>query len=93
MILLISFIILAEQLKRFSTVYDEHPTKTHIKHLLFIDNLQLIGVELQKLIQRVRAFSEDICMEFEVDKCDKTTMKEIKSFHSQLSHQQRGTRT
>jgi len=50
MILLISFIILAEQLKKFNTVYDEHPTKTYKKHLLFMDNLKLIGVELQKLI-------------------------------------------
>ena len=37
---------------------DEHPTKTHTEHLLFIDNLKLIGVELQKLLQRVRTFSE-----------------------------------
>jgi len=39
-------------------VCDEHPTKTHTEHLLFIDNLKLIGVELQKLLQRVRTFSE-----------------------------------
>jgi hypothetical protein len=53
MILFISFIILAEQLNSFNTVYDEHPTKSHITHLLFMDNLKLIGIELQKLIQRV----------------------------------------
>jgi len=51
---------------------------TQQRHLLFVDNLKLIGVELKKLIQMVRTFSEDICMEFEVDKCAKITPREIK---------------
>jgi len=92
MIIFISFIILAEQLIWFNTVYEEHPTKTHVTHLLFMDNLKLRGLELQKLIQRVRTFSEDICMEFELEKCAKIALKKKKSLHRQHLHQ-RSTRT
>jgi hypothetical protein len=63
MIIFINFNILEEQLNRFNTVYEEHPTKTRTTQLFSTDNLKLIDVELQKLIQRVRTFSEDISME------------------------------
>jgi hypothetical protein len=93
MIIFINFNILTEQLNRFNTVYEEHPTKTRTTQLLSMDNLKLIGVELQKLIQRVRTFSEDISMEFEVDKYTKTALKKDKSLHPQYLHQQRSTTT
>jgi hypothetical protein len=47
-----------------------------------MENLKLIGVEIQKLIQRVRTFSEDICIELEVDNCAKVAMKKNKSLHT-----------
>jgi hypothetical protein len=42
---------LTEQMNKFNTGYEEHRTKTKISHLLYMDNLKLIGKtekELQK---------------------------------------------
>jgi hypothetical protein len=59
-----------------------------------MDNLKLIGGELQKLIQRVGTFSEDISMVFEVYKRAKIALKKKnKSLHSQHLYQKRSTRT
>jgi hypothetical protein len=45
---------LTEQLNRLNTGYEEHTTKTKISHLLYMDDLKLLGKseeELQKQIQ------------------------------------------
>ena len=50
-----------------------------------MDGLKLIGKreeELQKQMQGVRTFSDDILMEFELDKCAKTVLKKGKPVHS-----------
>jgi hypothetical protein len=63
----ICLIPLTEQLNRLNTGYEEHTTKTKISHLLYMDDLKLIAKseeELQKQIQTVKAFSDDIHMEF-----------------------------
>jgi len=60
------------------TGYEEHTTKTKISHLLYIDDLKLIvksGEELQKEIQTVKAFSDDIHMEFGLEKYAKIAFK------------------
>jgi hypothetical protein len=73
-------------LSRLNTGYEEHTTKTKMCHLLYMDNLKLLGrsqEELQKQIQTVATFSDDICMEFGLDKCAKVVLKKGKLVHSQ----------
>jgi len=82
----ICLIPLTEQLNRLNTGYEEHTTKTKISHLLFMDDLKLIAKseeELQKQIQTVKNFSDDIHMEFGLEKCAKIAFKRSKFVHSQ----------
>jgi hypothetical protein len=82
----ICLIPLTEQLNRFSTGYEQHIRKTKILHLLYIDGLKLIAKsqeELRKQIQTVKTFSDDIHMEFGLEKCAKITFKKGKLIHSQ----------
>ena len=65
----ICLVPLTEQLNRLNTGYEEHTTKTKISHLLYLDDLKLIAKseeELQKQIQRVTNFSDDINMELDL---------------------------
>ena len=65
-----------KQQHRLNTGYEEHITKTKISHLLYVDDLKLIAKseeELRKQIQRVKSFSNDIHMDFGLDKCAKIT--------------------
>jgi hypothetical protein len=58
---------LTEQLNSLNTGYEQHTTQTKISHLLYMDDLKLIAKseeELQKQIQRVKIFSDDIHMKF-----------------------------
>jgi len=67
----ICLIPLTEQLNRLNTGYEEHTTKTKISHLLYMDDLKLIAKseeELQKQIQTVKTFSDDIHMTFGLEK-------------------------
>jgi hypothetical protein len=82
----ICLIPLTEQLNRLNTGNEEHATKTKISHLLQVDYLKLIAKseeELQKQIQTVKAFSDDINMEFGLEKCAKITFKRGKLTHLQ----------
>ena len=77
---------LTEQLNKLNTGYEEQTTQTKISHLLYMDDLKLIAKseeELQKQIQTVKTFSDDIHMEFGLDKCVKFTFKGGKLTHSQ----------
>jgi len=65
-----------------TTGYEEHTTKTKISHLLYMDNLKLIA-KSEEEIQRVKIFSDDIHMEFGLEKCAKTAFKRGKLDHSQ----------
>jgi len=65
--------------------YKEHTTYTNISHLLYIDSLKLIGKtqeQLLKQMQVVRTFSDDIHMEFGVQRCAKIVLKRGKLVHS-----------
>ena len=67
----ICLIPLTEQLNRLNTGYEEYATKTKISHLLYMGDLKLIAKsekELQKEIQTVKIFSDDINMEFGLGK-------------------------
>jgi hypothetical protein len=69
-----------------NTGYEEHTTKTKISYLLYMDDLKLIAKsdeEIQKEIQTVKIFSDDIHLEFGLEKCAKITFKRCKLIHSQ----------
>jgi hypothetical protein len=73
-------------LNKLNTGYEEHTTKTKVSHLPYIVDLKAIRKteeELQKQIQVVRTFSDDIHLEFELDKCAKIVFKKGKFNHSQ----------
>ena len=60
--------------------------KTKISHLLYMDDLKLIAKsdeELQKQIQTVKTFSDDIHMDFGLEKCANITFKKGKLIHLQ----------
>ena len=82
----ICLIPLTEQLNELNTGYEEHTTKSKISHLLHMDDLKPIAKSeenLQKQIQRVKIFSDDINMEFGLEKCTKITFKRGKLTHLQ----------
>jgi hypothetical protein len=82
----ICLIPLTEQLNTLNTGYEEHTTKTKISHLLYMDDLKLIAKseeELQREIQTVKIFSDNIHMEFGLKKCAKHTLKRGKLISSQ----------
>jgi hypothetical protein len=45
----ISSILLTEQLNRLHMAYEEHTANTKIPHLLYMDNLKLIGKLVEEL--------------------------------------------
>ena len=76
-----------EQLNRMNTGYEQHTTKTKISHLLYMDDLKLIvksEEELQTQIQTVKTFSDDIHMEFGLEKCAKIAFKRGKLVYFQI---------
>jgi hypothetical protein len=82
----ICLIPLTEQLNRLNTGYEEHTTKTKTSHLLYMDGLKLIcksEKELQKHILMGKSFSDDIHVEFGLEKCAKIAFKRGKLVHSQ----------
>ena len=74
----ICLIPLTEQMNKLNTGYEEHTTKTKISHLLYMDDLKLIAKteeELQKQIQTVKTLSDDVHLEFGLEKCAKIALK------------------
>ena len=58
---------------------EEHTTKTKISHLLYMDDLKLIAKseeELQKQIQTVKTFSDDIHVEFGLQNVPRLHLRE-----------------
>jgi len=82
----VCLIPLTEQLNRFNKGNEEHTKKTKISHLLYMNDLKLIAKseeELQKQIQTVKTFIDNIYMEFELEKCAKIAVKRGKLVYSQ----------
>jgi len=82
----ICLIPLTEQLNGVNTGYEDHTTKTKISHLLYMDDLKLIAKseeELQKERQTVKNFTDDIHMEFGLEKYAKIAFKRGKLVHLQ----------
>jgi hypothetical protein len=69
-----------------NTGYKGHTTKTKISHLLYTDDFKLnakLEEELQKQIQTVKTFSDDIHMEFGLEECAEISFKRGKLVHLQ----------
>ena len=59
-------------LKKSKVAYEFSESKEKINHLLFVDDLKLYSRSkkgLDSLVQTVCVFSEDIGMEFGIEKC------------------------
>jgi len=81
----ISLIPLTQHLNKLNG-HEEHTAKSKVLHLPHMDHLQLIGEteeELQKQMQVVRNFSDDIHKEFGLEKCAKSLLKRGKLVQSQ----------
>lgn len=74
----ITLISLSKELNRTKTGYKVRGNEKAINHLLFMDDLKLIAKnesELGQQILIVKKFSDDIRMEFGLDKCAKVMLK------------------
>ena len=63
--------------------YQFSSNREKIHHLLFMDDLTIYAKNekgLESLIQTVRIFSDDIDIEFGIDKCTTLVMKRGKSY-------------
>ena len=68
----LALILLNSILRKAKTAYEFSESEEKINHLLFMDDLKLYsGSEkgLDSLVQTVCVFSEDIGMEFGIEKC------------------------
>ena len=68
-------------LRKAKAAYEFSETKEKINHLLFMDDLKLYSRSkkgLNSLVQTVRVFSEDIGMEFGIEKCATLVMEKGK---------------
>ena len=66
-------------------LYEFSESKEKINHLLFTDNLKLYGwseKELVSLVQTVHTFTEDIGMEFGIEKCTMLVMEKVEIMKS-----------
>ncbi len=72
-------------LRKVSAGYEMKKDGCKINHLLFMDDLKLFAkneAEIDSLVQTVRIFSDDIGMQFGLEKCASMTMKRGKRVHS-----------
>ena len=68
-------------LRKVKAGYEFSESKKKINHLLFMDDLKLYSQSekgLDSLVQTVRVFSEDIGMEFGIEKCAMLVMEKGK---------------
>ena len=68
-------------LRKAEAAYEFSESKVKINHLLFMDDLKLYSQSekgLDSLVQTVRVFSEDIGMEFGIEKCAMLVMEKEK---------------
>ena len=65
-------------IRKCKEAYKFSNSKERINHLIYMDNLKLYGKTdkgLDSLIEAVRIFSSDMCMEFEIEKCNILILK------------------
>ena len=79
--LLLALILLSLILRKAKAAYEFSESKKKINHLLFMDDSKLYNRsenELDSLVQTVRVFSEDIGIEFGIEKCAMLVMEKGK---------------
>ena len=87
LVYVLALIPLSLILRKAKSAYEFSESKEKINHLLFIDDLKLYNQSekgLDSLLQTVRVFSEDIRMEFGIEKCAMLVMEKgkiVKSVH------------
>ena len=72
LVFVLALIPLSLLLRKAKAAYEFSESKENISHLLFMDDLKLYSRSekgLDSLVQTVRIFSEDIGMEFGIEKC------------------------
>jgi hypothetical protein len=77
----IALIPVTHELNRYNCGYQIHGTEGKISHLLYMDDLKLIGRSKEGLtneIQIVKTFSNDIKMKFGWEKCARICLKSDK---------------
>ena len=68
-------------LRKAKAAYEFSESKDKINHLLFMDDLKFYSQsekELESLVRTIRVFSEDIGMEFGIEKCATLLMEKRK---------------
>ena len=78
LLFLIAMMPLSHILRKYSTGYKLSKSKEKINHLMYMDDIKLFTKnekELETLIQTVIIYSQDIEMEFGVEKCIMLVMK------------------
>ena len=78
LLFVISLIPMSFILRRVKAGYELGKEEISVNHLLYMDDLKLFGrneKELDMLVNTVRVFSNDICMQFGVSKCGVLVMK------------------
>ena len=92
LVLVLALIPLSLILRKAKTAYEFSESKEKINHLLFMDDLKLYSRSekgLDSLVQIVCVFSEDIGMEFGIEKCAMLVMEKekiVKSVVTELSN-------
>ena len=78
LLFIVSLLPLTVLLRKSGMGYQMSKTGTKVSHLLYMDDLKLYGKtrnELESLMNTVRIFSNDIKMEFGLDKCATLSVK------------------
>ena len=78
LVFVLALILLSLILRKAKAAYEFSESKEKINHLLFIDDLKLYSRSekgLHSLVQAVHVFSEDIGMEFGIEKCPMSVME------------------
>ena len=81
LVFVLALILLSLILRKAKTAYEFSERKEKINHLLFMDNLKLYSQSekgLDSLVQTVRVLSENIDMEFGIEKCAMLLMEKGK---------------
>jgi len=85
LVFVLALIPLSLILRKAKAAYEFSGSKEKINHLLFMDDLKLYSRHekgLDSLVQTVRVFSEDIGMEFGIEKCATLVMEKGKIVNS-----------
>ena len=81
LVFVLALIQLGLNLRKAKAAYEFSESKEKINHILFMDDLKMYSRNekgLDSLVQTVRAFSDDVGMEFGIEKCAMLVMEKRK---------------